>query len=38
MTNERALHVLNTVFGHPAFRGAQQDIVSTSPAAAMRWC
>jgi len=22
-----ALHVLNTVFGHPAFRGAQQDIV-----------
>ena len=28
MTNERALHVLNTVFGHPAFRGAQQDIVS----------
>ena len=23
-----ALHVLNTVFGHPAFRGAQQDIVS----------
>ncbi len=26
--NERALHVLNTVFGHPAFRGAQQDIVS----------
>jgi ATP-dependent DNA helicase RecQ len=28
MTNERALHVLNSVFGHPAFRGAQQDIVS----------
>ncbi len=28
MTNERALHVLNTVFGHPEFRGAQQDIVS----------
>ena len=28
MTNERALHVLNTVFGHPAFRGAQHDIVS----------
>ncbi|MDP2239103.1 MAG: DNA helicase RecQ [Burkholderiales bacterium] len=28
MSNERALHVLNTVFGHPAFRGAQQDIVS----------
>ena len=23
-----ALHVLNTVFGHPAFRGAQHDIVS----------
>ena len=26
--NPRALHVLSTVFGHPAFRGAQQDIVS----------
>src|SRR5512135_2872648 len=26
--NERALHLLNKVFGHPAFRGAQQDIVS----------
>ena len=25
---ERALHVLNKVFGHPAFRGAQRDIVS----------
>jgi ATP-dependent DNA helicase RecQ len=24
----RALHVLNTVFGHPGFRGAQEDIVS----------
>ena len=23
----RALHLLNTVFGHPAFRGAQEDIV-----------
>jgi ATP-dependent DNA helicase RecQ len=28
MTHEHALHLLNTVFGHPAFRGAQQDIVS----------
>src|SRR3970040_497649 len=27
MANEHALHVLNTVFGHPAFRGAQADIV-----------
>ena len=25
---ERALHLLNTTFGHPAFRGAQQEIVS----------
>jgi ATP-dependent DNA helicase RecQ len=24
----RALHLLSTVFGHPAFRGAQEDIVS----------
>ena len=24
----RALHLLTTVFGHPAFRGAQQEIVS----------
>jgi ATP-dependent DNA helicase RecQ len=24
----RALHLLNSVFGHPAFRGAQEDIVS----------
>jgi ATP-dependent DNA helicase RecQ len=24
----RALHLLNEVFGHPAFRGAQEDIVS----------
>ncbi|HSN38672.1 MAG TPA: DNA helicase RecQ [Burkholderiales bacterium] len=24
----RALHLLNTVFGHPAFRGAQEEIVS----------
>jgi ATP-dependent DNA helicase RecQ len=23
----RALHLLNTIFGHPAFRGAQEDIV-----------
>jgi ATP-dependent DNA helicase RecQ len=26
--SERALHLLNTVFGHRGFRGAQQDIVS----------
>jgi ATP-dependent DNA helicase RecQ len=26
-SQDRALHVLNTVFGYPAFRGAQQDIV-----------
>ncbi len=24
----RALHLLNTIFGHPAFRGAQEEIVS----------
>ncbi len=27
-TTERALQILQTTFGHPAFRGAQQDIVS----------
>ena len=26
-TDDRALHLLNTVFGYPAFRGAQQEIV-----------
>ncbi len=28
MINASPLHLLNTVFGHPEFRGAQQDIVS----------
>ncbi len=27
-SGERSFHLLNTVFGHPAFRGAQADIVS----------
>jgi len=26
-TDARALHLLNTVFGYPAFRGAQREIV-----------
>jgi len=28
-TTERALDILQTVFGYPAFRGQQQEIVET---------
>jgi ATP-dependent DNA helicase RecQ len=35
--NERALHLLQTVFGYPAFRGQQGRLSAMWPAAAMRW-